>query len=124
MRNFFRMTNSVSDRYASALRNAEQGKAIEPGRLYDRFQIVNPRIERKIGALPIRQTITAFVIANKHVVAGELAQHVPPDRALPISLEVAEPVRRLHDRRACAYGRVRDPRSVVSRAKVNLLFHG
>ena len=57
------------------------------------------------------------------MIAGEFSEQVPPDRTPPIKFQMAQPVRRLHQRRPFAHGGVGDAHAIISGAKMNLLFH-
>src|SRR5690606_7628844 len=54
-------------------------------------------------------------------IADEVADPMPPDRAVPVVLEMIEPVRRLHQRRPVADDRIGKPGTVVRGAEAHLL---
>src|SRR5882672_3728232 len=88
------MTNSVSDRHRTSLRDSQQRKTIQFGGCYYCLEVFDPGVERKIGHVPIRQAISALVVTDESMIARELRQQVTPDRTAPIEFQMAEPVRR------------------------------
>lgn len=82
---------------------------------------MNERFEGDIADVPVRKTITPFVIPDKHVVFGKVLQEMTPHRALPVILEVVQPVGCLDQRPALSSCGVRDLNSIGRRAEANLL---
>src|SRR6266851_871279 len=62
-----------------------------------------------------------LVVMDEGMVLCELFGPVPPDRAFPTEGQMAEPVRRPHQRGAVADAGIRDPDTIRSPAKLHLL---
>src|SRR6185295_655463 len=60
-----------------------------------RLQVFDPPLERQLARLPIRHPAAALVPPEEMEVVGKEPDPMPPDRALPLILEVAQPVRGL-----------------------------
>ena len=74
-------------------------------RVDDRLQIVGPLIERQGAAVPVAHAAAALVVAHEPAVRREELDPVLPDRALPLVLEMREPVGGLdHDRTGARFG--------------------
>src|SRR4029077_20793088 len=71
--------------------------------------------------LPVGQAAAALVVADQGVVARHLLEPAAPHRALPVVLEVVQPVRRLEQRRPVARDRVGDAHAVGRSAEADLL---
>jgi hypothetical protein len=59
------MLHRVCDRDRAATRDPKQRKSIEPGRVNDRFEIADPRIEADIGHVPLGHAIATLVVADE-----------------------------------------------------------
>ena len=92
-------------------------------RFHHRLQVSDEGLEREVGYIPIRKTVATFVVTDEGVVARKLRQHVTPDRADPISLQVTEPICSLYQWRSGAHGGVSNADTVSSLTKFDLLFH-
>jgi hypothetical protein len=55
------MSHGVRDCHRAALRHGHHRELVEPGVVGDRLEVADPRLERKIPDVPIRQAMTAFV---------------------------------------------------------------
>ena len=121
MRHPLWMLHRVGDRDRRALRDAEQRKALEAGRVDDELEIAQPGLEAQILDVPVGKAAAALVVADEPMRARQLDEPVPPDRAVPVELEVAQPVRDLDERRALAGFGVRDARAVIAGAEANRL---
>jgi len=82
----------------ASLRNPEQCKAIQFQIVNDGLEIRDPFLERQIGYVPIGQAVAPLVEPDKQVVARQLAEHVAPDGAVPVVLEMVQPIRSLDER--------------------------
>lgn len=74
-----------------------------------------------IGDAPIRQTVAAFVVSDHRRDPAELDQKVPPNRALPVELQVAQPTGIDQQRRTRAVHCVRDPHAVDRAGEADVL---
>ena len=63
---------------------------------------VDPALEREIAHVPVGHPAAALVVADEAEVLGEEPDPVPPDRALPLVLEMRQPVGGLDQQRAGA----------------------
>ena len=107
-----------------AARHPEQREPLQPGRGQDRLEIADARLEREIIDGPIGHPEAALVVADDRRDLAELIEEVPPDRALPVVLEVAEPARDDDQRRPAAVDRVRQTQAVLPPTESDLLFEG
>ena len=105
----------------AATRDPEQRKSIEPGRVDDRFEIADPRVEAHVGHVALGHAVAALVVADEPVMTRERGVPVAPDRAAPFEVEMRQPVRRLHERRSAAGGGVGEPDAVARRAVPDFL---
>ena len=121
VRDAFRMAHRIVDRHGTALRHAEQRKALQAERVDHRFEVTDPGIEREVCDVAIRQPAAALVVADVGVVARQLEQPRPPHRALEIVLDVAQPVRRADQRRSRADRGDGDARAVGGGAEAEFL---
>ena len=55
-------------------------------------------VEGEVLDVPVGESATPFVVADQPVAGGQLPPPVPPHRALPVVVEVVEPVGRLDQR--------------------------
>ena len=62
----------------------------------------DPCVEREVVDVPVGQPAAPLVVADQPVAGRQVAPPVPPDRALPVVVEVGEPVGRLHQWRPVA----------------------
>ena len=116
-----RVPGGVLDRHRPALRHRQQGEAVEPGVVGDRLEIGDPGLEAVVGHPAVRQPVTPLVVADHGRDPAELDQVVPPDRALPVELQVAQPARVDQQRRAGAVDGVRDPDAVGRPGEADVL---
>src|ERR1044072_8390324 len=87
----------------SALRHAQQReRLLQAGRFDDCFQILDPALEREVADVQVGHPTAALVVTNVVVVVTEETYPVSPDWALPLVLEVRQPVRGLDHHRSCA----------------------
>src|SRR6266542_1563551 len=118
------MANGVGDRDRAALRESEQDEPVELGRIDHCLEISHEALERELLRLAIREPASALVVPDDAVTTPELFEPVLPDRALPVVLQVREPVRSLDDGRADPVLRVGDRRPVRATAEADPLLHG
>src|SRR4029453_5898900 len=86
------MTHRIGDRYRAALRNPKQRKSLYSDRIDDAFKVTYEGIEQKCLELPMGQAVSARIVPNQPVFGGENMQQMTPDRALPIIVEMIEPI--------------------------------
>jgi hypothetical protein len=118
-----RVADGVRDCDRSALRDAEEGKSLEPNHVHHGLEVAHPALERQIGRVPVTEPAAALVIPDDRAAGGELHQERTPDRALPVVFQVAEPVGRLDQRRSFAGRRIRQTNPVGRLAEPDLLLH-
>ena len=117
------MADRVHDCDRRRLRDTEQSEAIQADRVDHRLQIGDPRLDRQITDLAVRQPAATFVVADEQMIVGELAHPVPPHRTLEVEVEVRQPRRHANDRRSPAAESVRKPHAIGRGAEANLLLH-
>ena len=115
------MPGGVLDRHRPALRHRQQREALEPGVVGDGLEVGDPRLQAVVGHAAVRQPVTALVVADHGRDPAELDQVVPPDRALPVELQVAQPARVDQQRRTGAVHGVRDPDAVGRPGEADVL---
>jgi len=96
------MPHRVGDRNGRALRHAEQR---EPGKtcgIHNGFKIGEPGLERNVRNKAVGQSTAALILSKQREVPAELGEPRPPDDALPVVLDVREPVGGTHDGRPLA----------------------
>ena len=74
----------------------------------DRLQVGDPLLEAVVGDLAVGQAVPALVEPDDGRDLAELVQVVPPDRALPVELQVAQPAPVDEQRRPGPVDGVRD----------------
>ncbi len=67
MRDALGMLHRVRDRDRTATRDPKERKSIEPGRVNDRFEIADPRVEAHIGHVTLGHAIATLVVADEPV---------------------------------------------------------
>ena len=68
-----------------------QHEPVEPGRVDDRLEVREARGEREVVDVPVGHPEAPLVVAEHRRHRPEVLEEVPPDRALPVVLEVAQP---------------------------------
>ena len=116
-----RMPHGVRDGHRAALREADQREPLEPRRVHHQLEVLDPRVEVEGLDVPVRQPAATLVVADQPVSSRERVDPVRPDRALPLQVEVGQPVRRLDQRRPGSRRGVRDFDPVVGPAVPDLL---
>jgi hypothetical protein len=117
------MADRVHDRDRRRLRDTEQNEAIQADRVDHRLQIGDPRLDRQITDLAVRQPAATFVVSDEQMILGELTHPVPPHRTLEVEVEVRQPRRHANDRRSPPADSVGKPHAIGSGAEANLLLH-
>ena len=84
-----------------------------PAAFDDAFEVVDEGLERDLRRVPVGHAVRALIVADERMAARELVKPVAPDRALPVLLEMIEPVGRLHQRRPFAHDRKGQPGPVL-----------
>ncbi|HEX5628109.1 MAG TPA: alpha/beta hydrolase, partial [Usitatibacteraceae bacterium] len=74
-------------------------EAFEAGGIHHRFQVAHPGFEGDVRHVAIGEPAAALVHAQQPVIARERLDPRLPDRALPLVLEMGQPVRRPDERR-------------------------
>src|SRR4051812_34630263 len=100
------MTHRVFDGDRCALRDSEQSELLELRGIGDTLEIGHLRLERQIGLDAIGKAGAADVVSIQAMVGRQQVEPVPPDRTLPVELEMVEPVRRLEQRWTFARDRI------------------
>jgi hypothetical protein len=117
------VTARILDGDGPALREREQRELIQAGGVDHRFQVGHERVQVELARIGIRQPAAALVVAKDREAAAQLLEPVAPDRALPVVLEVGQPVRDLDERRSGPVRRVRDPDVVRGDTETDGLLH-
>src|SRR4051794_30387309 len=76
------------------------------------MEVFKSRVQREVVDIPVGQTEAALVVADDGGDTAEVIEKVPPHRALPVVLQVAEPARDDDKRWTGAMNRVGDPRAI------------
>src|SRR5690606_38447457 len=87
-----RVAHRVGYREWRSARHAEQRKARQSGRSHDGLEVRIPGLERNVRDAPVGEPAGAIVMADQRPAARKLGEPRTPDRALPVELEVAQPV--------------------------------
>ncbi len=118
-----RMSHRVRDGDRGALGDAEQRESLQAHRIDDRFQITDPRLERRIADVRVGKPAAPLVVPNHRVPFAKPVQPVPPHRALPVELEMRQPGCDPDERRAAPVHGVRETRAVRRLAEAHVLLH-
>ncbi len=118
------MASRVGDRDGAPLRDPEQREPYQFQGVHHGFEVPDPRVERELFDRPVGESAAPLVVAHQRVVAGELPDPVPPDRAVAVKLEMAEPVGGLDQGWPAPGGRVGDAHAVAGGAEADLLIEG
>src|SRR3984893_15895734 len=100
----FGMASGKGNGNRSAARNAEKRKTVETEGVNHCFEVAHERLERNLRHIPVRKAATALVIADETELRRQAGQQRRPDRALPIVLDVVEPVAHLDHRHTVSGG--------------------
>ena len=111
----------VLDGHRPALRHGEQRETLQPRVVRDGLQVTEPGLEAVVGDAAVRQPVAAFVEPDHGGDPPELDQPVPPDRALPVELQVAQPARVDQQRRSGAVDGVGDAHPVGRAGEADVL---
>src|SRR5262249_40891765 len=101
----------------------EHREALESGSFDDGLEVPDVRLERDLGHLTVREARAALVEAEHRIALRQVVDPRPHRGVGPVVLEVREPVRRPHQRRALAGDGVRQPHAVAGSAEADLLVH-
>ena len=104
-----------------ATRHPEHSEPIQPGGLDQGLEVRQPAFEREVLDVPVGQPEAPLVVPHDGGDVTEVVQEVPPHRALPVVLKVAEPARHDQQRRTGAVPRPSQPDAVVGSAEPDLL---
>ncbi len=113
------VTDRERDGDRRALADAEERKSLQLERVGHPLQVPDPGLHRHLAGRPVGQAASALVVADQGVIPAELAEPVAPDRAVPVELEVVEPVGGFDQGRATAHGREGDARAVRGGAEAD-----
>ena len=116
-----RVPRRVRDRRRPALRHGHQREPVQPGVVDDRLEVRDACLEPEVLDVPVGQPVPALVVADDGGDLAEVGEEVPPHRALPVVLEVAQPAGGDHERRPGPVPRVGDARAVGRPAEPQLL---
>lgn len=116
-----RMAMRVLDCHRAALRDPHQREPRQSEFVDDRLQVGDEGLQRDIRRILVGQTTAALVVSHQRPVPGQVAHPVLPDRAVPLVVEVRDPMGGPHQRRAAADRGVRDTGAVLGGAETNLL---
>src|SRR6185312_3275709 len=114
------MASGIDDRHCAALRHAEERKAVDTRLVDDAFEIGDEALDRDVLGLAVRQAAAARVVTQEPVALAQGFDPRSPDGSLPIEIEVAQPVRGAHQRRALPGHSVGDSRVVRRARKLDL----
>jgi hypothetical protein len=99
------------------------GQTVEPGGIDDCLEIAYPCVERELVDVLIGEAAASLVVAHESSLARESLEQRAPHGRSPIVLDVTEPVRHFHERRAGADRCVGEPDAVGGLTEANLLLH-
>src|SRR5208282_3371996 len=111
----------VSDRDGAALRQSEQWEPLDACRIDDCCKVVDPRIQRYLIHVPIRQACAARIVTDQPMIARKPDKKMPPDRTLPIVFQMVQPVSGLDQRRTFSANGVSQAHAVCCPAIANFL---
>ncbi len=94
------MTCRVGHRHSSALRHAEQRKAFQTEIVDDRLEVLKPRVERVVSDVMVGQPAAALVVPYERVSPSQVDEPMAPHGALPVVVEMGDPVRGADNGRA------------------------
>ena len=114
-----RMADRIRNRDGGALADAEKRESLQLERVHHRLEVPDPGVHRHLARRPVGQPATALVVPDEGMVACELAEPVAPDRAVPVELEMVEPVGGFDQGRAAAHRREGDACAVRGGAEAN-----
>ena len=115
------MACGIGDRHRTTLREAQQWELLEAKRVNQRFEVLYPRFEGDVIALPVGESTASFVVSNQLVIGCQRFEPVPPHGTSPLKLEVTQPIGGFDQRRAGPDGCKRDADAVSGSEKTNLL---
>ena len=115
------MARRVRDRDGAALREAEDREALEPELVDHGLEVAHHRLEREVVDVVIGEAVAALVVAHQRAVVREADEPVPPHWALPVVVEVRDPVCCPNQGRPCADRRERKASAVVGGAELDVL---
>ena len=73
---------------------------------------------------PVREAAAPLVVSHHRVPLRQPVEPMPPERTLPVELQMGEPARRPHQRWPAPVNRIREPNAVRRGAESDLLPHG
>ena len=117
------MARRIRDRDGPALREAEDREMLEPELVDDGLEVPTMRLEREVVDVVIGEAVAPLVVAHECATLREADEPMPPHRALPVVVEVGDPVRGTHERRARTDRREREASAIVRRAELDVLSH-
>ena len=97
-----RVSVGVGHGHRAALRQAQQREAVEVEGIDDPLQIVDEGVEGPLLDVVVRQPAAALVVADQRPGSGQALEPVAPHGAVPVVVEVGDPVGRPHQRRSLA----------------------
>ncbi len=97
------------------------GNLLEAEVVDDRLEVFDQRVEREVPDVVVGKAVAALVVAHQRAVPREVDEPVPPHRALPVVVEMGDPVRGAYERRSRPDRRVREACAVRCGAEADLL---
>ncbi len=116
-----RMLDCVADSDLTRLAHGHERIPIKSRSCRHGLEVAHSRLQREILWIPVRQSITAFVITDDGRDSSQRVEKVPEHRIIPVVLEMADPVLAENQRRTNTVRRVSDPHSVRPATETNLL---
>jgi hypothetical protein len=115
------VAHRIGDRNRTSLRIAQQRETVDPCRIHDGGDVIDPRVERYVGDVPIGEAGAARVVADQPVLMRKPDEEMAPDRTIPIVFQMVEPIAGLHQGRTVPAERIGQAHSVGRAAIANLL---
>ncbi len=112
------MLRGVGHCHGATLRDSEEReRPVDHGGIDHVGEIGHPGVERDSHLVPVGQTATPLVVADQPIPVRQRRQPVSPHGAVPLQIQMGQPVRGLHERRSASRFGERDPGAVGGRAE-------
>src|SRR4030095_12523801 len=119
-----RMPHGVRDSHRGALATAQDGEFLQADGIDHFFKVLDRSFEGKIADVPVRKTTAALVIPHQGIVLHNFRQPLPPQRGLPLKIQVIEPMDGSHQHWSLSSDAVRDPHTVTRGEGLDPLIQG
>src|SRR5260221_5287483 len=116
-----RVPDGVGDADRRPLRHPQKHESIEPEVVDERLEVADHGLERQVRYVPIREAGPPLVIPDQRSVTRQLGEKVAPNRAVPVELEVAQPMSSPDDWWTGALAGVREANAIHRREEPQLL---